>query len=248
MKINGYLSFILVSQFVLSATASANVRFIIEDGDEISLNSVVGKTLDDKYHEACKEKGFSIKTSSCTGNTMPGFRCPYSPEYVDKCCDIKYSYAINSACHYNATPSSELCGGRFACVCDPMEYPKGIGRESCTGKFAYDEINYCVETYIDSSGTEHETRYFKGCTCASNYARCNSSYRLRGSGDSCSYNGAIYYSSCSCETGYNKLCLASGAKHPSDYCLFKGKKYYRECISIEDDNKLDDAEMNSTDQ
>ncbi|MBR1605473.1 MAG: hypothetical protein IJ660_05150 [Alphaproteobacteria bacterium] len=248
MKTHQVLSVILFGQLIASFSALANVTFIVDDNDTDITASKSKNTLDDKYHEACKAKGYAVKASSCTGTTIPGLSCPNNPGYVDTCCDRRYRYVVNSACHHNATPSTDSCGGRFACICDPMIYPKGLDRELCTGKFAYDEINYCTETYVDSNGTEHETRYFKGCTCAANYARCNSSYHLHGTGDSCSYNGNIYYTSCSCDAGYNKLCSSSGAKYSKDYCLFKGKKYYRECNETESDDKTDENTMDSTDQ
>ena len=249
MKIRQALTLILLGQLAISFSASANVKFIVDDSDTDINNSKSQNTLDDKYHEACKSKGFAVAASSCTGSTIPGLSCPHNPNYVDKCCDRKYRYVVNSgACSHNATPSSDICGGRFACICDSMTYPKGIDRELCTGKFAYDEINYCTESYVDDKGVEHETRYFKGCTCAPNYARCNSSYHLHGTGDSCSYNGNIYYTSCSCDAGYNKLCSVSGAKDSKDYCLFNRKKYYRECNETETDDKTDDTTMESTEQ
>lgn len=248
MKKHQTLAVIFLSQLIMLSSAFASVKFIVgEDDIDISTPQNPGYH-DDQYHRVCSEKGFKIRASTCTGSTMPGFRCPNNPQYVDQCCDRKFRYVVNSACHHNATPSSENCGGRFACVCDPVVYPKGIDRELCTGRFAYDEVNYCTEISVDSNGTEHETRYFKGCTCASNYARCNSSYHLHGAGDSCAYNGNIYYTSCRCDSGYNKLCTATGAKNTNDYCLLNRKKYYRECKGAENDDKTDDTTMDSTDQ
>lgn len=240
------LTVLFVVQTMLAVPASAGVNFILNH-NEIA-NSSNERKEDGDLAAKCHAQGFPVSSSSCTGATLPGLLCPLSPAYTDECCSNRYSYVVTSSCSNGTRPSSDTCGGRYKCICDPIIYPKGYDRERCTGKFTYDEVNYCAETYTDESGVRHEVRYFKNCTCSANYARCNSSYRLHGVGDSCSYNGNIYYASCACDSGYNKLCEASGAKDSSDYCLFNSKKYYRLCNSNEEDNKTDSDTMNSTDQ
>ena len=244
-KIN-YLSIVIACQIFLCCPVSAGVKFIIHESDDV--NQSKNNDLEQDYAKACENKGFGVKISSCTGVKQPGLLCPLSSEYTDKCCSVEYAYITPGSCTDGTSSSSDTCGGRYRCVCNPTTYPKGPGRESCSGKFAYDEINYCTETYYDSEGTLHQSRYFKGCMCSSSYARCNSSHHLHGMGDGCAYNGNTYYTACACDSGYNKRCLASGPKYSSDYCLFKGDRYYSVCNSEEANDKKDDDTMNSTDQ
>lgn len=241
-----YFAFLMMAQTILSAPASAGVSFILDDKD--IANSSSPTPPDGEYRQECSNRGFSLPASACTGDMLPGLLCPLNPSYTDECCSIRYAYIITSSCMNGTIPSSDTCGGRYRCICDPIVYPKGMDRETCTGKFAYDEVNYCTEKYFDGNGREHEKRYYKNCTCSPNYARCNTSYHLHGVGDSCAYNGNIYYASCACDSGYNKLCSSSGPKDSSDYCLFSHKKYYRVCNSDEADDKTDGETMNSTEQ
>ncbi len=215
---------------LLSTPSYAAVNFILKRNQQANYSE--GNQTEVNEQKACKEKGFAVKVSSC-GNKIPGLLCPMSPNYTDECCDARYSQVINSACHNNTIPSPDTCGGRFRCYCSPTVYPKGIDRERCSGKFIYDTSNKCTETYTGSDGITVQTEYYTGCMCSDSYAICNSSYRLHGVGDACSYNGNVYYSGCSCDAGYNKLCLSSGAKNPGDYCLFNNKRYYMECNSDE---------------
>ena len=246
MKERTYYTLSCMLGIMISFPAQADVKFIIDSGEHANfINSGVSTEGSD---QACIKQGFKIKASTCTGNKNPGLLCPNDPSYTNECCSLKYAYVVTSHCSHNTVPSSDTCGGRYKCICDPVEYPKGPDRDKCTGQFAYDEINYCAETYYDADGSEYETRYFKGCTCSSSYARCNSAYNLVGVGEGCSYKDNIYYRSCKCDTGYNKLCLASGALNSRDYCLFKGKRYYRVCNTNENDDKTDNEEMESTEQ
>ena len=224
----------------------AGVSFIVGDGD--TANSSQQTNTSGAFQKECRQKGFGLPSSSCSGNTLPGLLCPLNPDYTDTCCSAEYAYVITSSCLNGTIPSSDTCGGRYRCICDPINYPKGPGRENCTGKFAYNEVNYCTESYFDGNGMHHETRYYTSCTCSPSYAKCNPSYRLHGVGDGCSYGGDIYYASCACDSGYNKLCLSSGPKDSSDYCQFNRTKYYRECNNNESDDKNDNDTMDSLDQ
>lgn len=242
-----YLSLIIIaSQLLCYYPANAGVKFIIQKADEA--NSYKENDLEHDFAKACEKKGFGVKASSCSGFKQPGLLCPLSSDYTDKCCNVEYAYITPGSCNDGTSSSSDTCGGRYRCICNAVTYPKGPGRESCTGKFAYDEINYCTETYYDSEGTLHQTRYFKGCMCSSSYARCDTSHHLHGVGDGCAYNNNTYYALCACDSGYNKRCSSSGAKNSSDYCLFNGNRYYRSCNSDEADDKKDSDTMNSTDQ
>jgi hypothetical protein len=138
MHTKHYLFLTLAGQLFLTASVQADTRFIIDTEEDLNYLTVPNN-LDDGIR-ACKKLGFSILASTCTGVNIPGRICPYNNLYTDECCNGKYRYVINSACHHNATPSSDLCGERFACICNPTIYPKGIDREQCTGKFSYDEI------------------------------------------------------------------------------------------------------------
>jgi len=245
-----YLTLSLLFQTSIIFSANAGVNFIINEGNDV--NQTAQKEYINDYEKACSEANFKVKTSSCTGTQHPGLICPYSPLYTDKCCSSRYAYVLAGSCAFGTVPDTDpnegTCGGRYRCVCDRTEYPKGIDREKCTGKFTYDPVNRCTEKYFDDDGIEHEKYYYKGCTCSSNYARCSSTYHLRGVGEGCSDGTYIYYTSCACEAGYNKLCSASGPRDGNNYCKFNGRKYYLSCNSEEADNKQDDDVMNSTDQ
>lgn len=246
MKTKYYLFLLLACQVLAVSPTYAKVQFIIKETEDA--NSTKGKNIADDLASACAQKGFPIKASSCTGFKQAGLLCPLSADYTDKCCNVEYAYTLPGSCNDGTSSSSDTCGGRYRCICNPIAYPKGPGRESCTGKFSYDEVNYCTETYYDDSGTLHQTRYFKGCMCSSSYARCNTSHHLHGVGEGCAYNGNTYYTSCACDSGYNKRCISSGAKYPHDYCLFNGNRYYTVCNSEEANDKSDSDTMNSTDQ
>ena len=240
------LSFIIALVCATTSSVFAGVSFIVQEDEDTNTSSEVDTSGD--YQKECRARGFGTPVTSCTGNTLPGLLCPLNSQYTDKCCSAKYAYVITSSCLNGTVPSSDTCGGRYRCICDPVRYPKGIGRETCTGKFAYNEVNYCTESYFDAQGIRHETRYYTSCTCSSSYAKCNPSYRLHGVGDGCTYDGDIYYASCACDSGYNKLCLTSGPKDSSDYCQFNRKKYYKECNNKEDNDKEDSDTMDSIDQ
>jgi len=241
-----YFALITACQLVMIPCASAGISFIVDDDDVA--NSSSQPNTDGSFKNDCKKRGFKVEASSCKGNTLPGLLCPLNPNYTDTCCAAQYAYVVTSSCPNGTIPSPDTCGGRYRCICDPLEYPKGVDRETCTGKFTYNEVNYCTEKYYDGDGILHETRYYRSCMCSSSYAKCNPSYRLHGVGDGCSYNGEIYYASCACDAGYNKLCLSSGPKNPSDYCQFNRTKYYQECNNDEKDNKDDDTSMDSIEQ
>lgn len=240
------IALILACQTTIATQASADVTFILDSED--TANTSTPTNTSGPFQSECAAQGFSKPISSCSGNTLPGLLCPMNPNYTDRCCSAQYAYVITSSCLNRTKPSPDTCGGRYRCICDEQEYPKGPGRETCVGKFTYDEINYCKETYYDNNGIQHETRYYTGCTCSSSYALCNTEHNLHGVGDGCFYEGEYYYASCACNSGYNKLCLASGPKDSSDYCLFNRNKYYRECNNNEDDDKNDDTTMDSLDQ
>ncbi len=258
MKNRYYIVLSIICHLIYSSTAHAKAWWIFDTEDTsepdttISLEVYSGKSTGVKIGDTekkCKAKGFGVNIQSCKNkNKNVGLLCPLNSNFTDQCCDKEYGYILTSSCINNTTPSHDTCGGRYKCICDPYQYPKGIGRDSCNGEFAYDEINYCIETSIDDNGTTHQTRYFRGCTCASNYARCNPAYHLHGVGEPCRDGNNSYYTRCVCDAGFNKLCMASGAKYPNDYCLFNGKRYYRECNQAEADDKTNDSEMSSTEQ
>lgn len=239
-------AFVLACQTIIAAPVSAGVSFIL-DAQETE-NSSTDTNVSGNFKQECKARGFAVSASSCTGNNLPGLLCPLNPEYTDTCCSARYAYVITSSCLNGTVPSTDTCGGRYRCICDETTYPKGPGRETCTGKFSYNEINYCTESYYDDRGIRHETRYYTSCTCSSSYAKCNPSYRLHGVGDGCSFEGDIYYASCACDSGYNKLCSLSGPKNSNDYCQFNRNKYYKECNNPEEDDKSDNDTMDSIEQ
>ncbi len=256
MKNRYYIVLSIICHLIYSSTAHAKAWWIFGDniGTETETDAdvytgksaavVIGET-----EKKCKNLGFTNKVEECrTKNKNTGLLCPFNQNYTDQCCDKEYAYILTSTCTNNTTPSHDTCGGRYKCICDPYKYPKGIGRESCNGQFAYDEINYCIETTINNDGGTTTTRYYTGCTCANNYARCNPAYHLHGVGEPCRDGNNSYYTRCVCDAGFNKLCMASGAKYPNDYCLFNGKRYYRECNQAEADDKTNDSEMSSTEQ
>ena len=232
----------LVCQTALVSIAHADVQFIIGVDDEANAGSMIDPDGDDGGE--CAKRGFSVLSSSCKGDKQPGLLCPFTPRYTDTCCSVRYAYDATATCSYGTVLSQDTCGGRHKCVCDEKEYPKGPGREICSGKFAYDEVNYCAEKF----GSMEEIRYFKRCTCSSQFATCDASVHRRGAGDSCSVDERTYYSFCSCDPGYNKLCEKSSPKQANDYCLLNGKKYYLECTEDEEDDKSDSDTMNSVDQ
>lgn len=243
---NSYLAVIFACQTLATTQAFAGVNFILNT-DDIA-NQSKDATVDGEFARECRAKGFSLRSDSCSGNEQPGLLCPLSPDYTDACCSARYAYVIPGQCSGRTIPSSDTCGGRYRCICSETEYPKGPGRETCTGKFSYNEINYCAERYYDADGASHETRYYTGCMCSSSYAKCNSSYRLHGTGDSCVFNGDVYYASCACDAGYNKRCEKTGAKYSKDYCLFNRVKYYTECNGNEADDKSDSDTVDSVSQ
>ena len=244
------LTFSLIFQISLISSTYAGVSFIVKDGQDI--NSTNNHEFENNYKKACSDAGFSVETSSCTGLKYPGLICPYSPFYTDECCNSRYAYVLEGACSDGTVPDTDpiegKCGGRYRCICDRAIYPKGIDRDKCTGKFTYDPVDRCIEKYFDDNGVEQEKYYYKGCTCSSSYARCNSTYHLHGVGEGCSDGTYIYYASCACDTGYNKLCLSSGPRDSNNYCRFNGRKYYTACNSEESDNKQDSDTMDSTEQ
>ena len=243
-----YFAYLLAAQTALCTQAFAGVNFIL-DADEDTANQTTPSSADGEYAEKCAAKGFSVKSSTCTGNKLPGLLCPLNPDYTDKCCSAEYIYVITSSCTGGTVAAAnDTCGGRYRCVCDPVMYPYGDDRLTCEGKFAYDTINYCTQIVYADNGTPHHKRYYKGCACNGSYAQCNSGYNLHGIGDACSYNSNVYYKQCICNAGYNKLCNSSGPADSNDYCLFNGKKYYRSCVTAEADDKQDSDAMNSTDQ
>ena len=242
-----YFIYMLAVQTAISSQAFAGVNFIL--GEDETANATAPEKEDGEYAQECKNKGFSVESSSCTGNKLPGLLCPLNPAYTDKCCSADYSYVITSSCTNGTIAApNDTCGGRYRCICDTTVYPYGDGREICKGKFAYDTINYCTQVEFAEDGTPHYKRYYKGCSCNGNYAQCNAEYHLRGVGEACSYKGGVYYKNCACEAGYNKRCQSSGPLDANDYCLFSGKKYYRKCVSDEANDKKDDDTMLSTDQ
>lgn len=245
-----YLTFVLISQTIIISSALAGVTFIVNEDQDV--NASKEHNYENNYEQACKEAGFKVKSSSCTGMQHPGLRCPYSPQYTDECCDSRYVYVVEGGCSSGTVPDTNpntgRCGGRYRCICDRSVYPKGADRDKCTGKFTYDPVDRCTERYYDGSGVEHEKYYYKRCTCSSSYARCNSTHHLHGIGDGCSDGTFVYYTACACDAGYNKLCLSSGPRDSSDYCRFNGRKYYRICNSEEADNKQDNDTMDSTEQ
>ena len=239
----------VLCQTMLCSNVWAGVSFILtEDSTE---NSTAPHDRENNYAEACRNKGFSIDVSSCTGNSRPGLLCPFSSNYTDECCSAKYAYTIMSSCRDGTVPSESTCGGRYACVCPP-EYGYGIDRNKCIGSFGYDYTEVCYERYYTSDGSYMETPYFKGCTCPNNYAICKSEYNLKGAGDSCTYKGSVYYTNCVCQAGYNKRCSTyNDPKEPGDYCKLNGVKYYKSCINESENaanDKDDETSMNSTDQ
>ena len=132
------LSLAIAMLFSTASSAFAGVSFIVKEGDDVNASSNVNPSGD--FQKECRVKGFGMPVSSCTGNTLPGLLCPLNPAYTDTCCSAKYAYVITSSCLNGTIPSSDTCGGRYRCICDPIQYPKGIGRETCTGKFAYNEV------------------------------------------------------------------------------------------------------------
>ena len=250
MKNRYHILLLIICHLIYSSSAHAKAWWIFgSDAEEYtgkSASVVIGDT-----EKKCKRLGFTREVEECrTQNKNTGLLCPFNPNYTDQCCDKEYAYILTSHCSNNTTPSHDTCGGRYKCICDPLQYPKGIGRQLCSGKFGYDEVNYCIETTIDNNGGTTNTRYYRGCTCADNYARCNPAYHLHGVGEPCRDRDGdtAYYTRCACDAGFNKLCTTSGAKYPNDYCLFNGKRYYKECIQVETDDKTDDSEMSSTAQ
>ena len=135
-----------VTRLPASAYKTAGVYFITNNKEQNFSPAGMGNEFGDPTDTTCARYGFTVK--SCASGLFNKV-CPYNDKIYDKCCDATYKYNP-SQCTTPKKLSSDTCGGKYKCYCDPATYPYAscvapqIKGASCT----------------DDSGTRYQT-----CTC-----------------------------------------------------------------------------------
>ncbi len=135
-----------VTRLPASAYKTAGVYFITNNKEQNFSPAGMGNEFGDPTDTTCARYGFTVK--SCASGLF-NKSCPYNDKIYDKCCDATYKYNP-SQCAAPKKLSSDTCGGKYKCYCDPATYPYA----SCVAP----QIKGAACT--DDSGTRYQT-----CTC-----------------------------------------------------------------------------------
>jgi len=216
------------SRLPASAYKIAGVYFITSNKGQVFGSESMNNQFDDPTGESCARYGFSV--TSCLSGLFNKV-CPYNDKFYDKCCETAYKYTA-SECPSPKKLSSDTCGGKYKCSCDPTDYPYA----SCNAP----QIK--GETCSDDNGT-----HYSSCACPegvpaehgcqSYYATpCGSICQVAYS-DNCRNRTAVqtpygcekYFDDCSskCEKAYPNNCHNRSAVSTPYGC----EKYYADCSS-----------------
>jgi len=175
----------------------AGVYFITNDKGQVFGLEGGDNEFKDDTPKRCKDAGYNLTSCPKVG-TSPADICPYDSSYFKSCCSWVYKY---TQCDYPLVKSSESCGGKYKCVCDPAAYPYA----SCNAPRIKGEI--CN----DNSGS-----HYSSCTCPE--------------GVPTEYGCRVYYAApCNsvCKTAYSDNCHNRNAVA----ALYGCQKYYADCSS-----------------
>ena len=114
MKPQTCLKIFAVLFTVFSASAQADVRFVIDKGATFSGERGADNfyNLDSKKANPCEDEGYTI--TSCPTGFIGAYPCPYNGSYFQSCCPDEYIFTAEE-CTSMGQDTGASCGGKYSC-------------------------------------------------------------------------------------------------------------------------------------